>query len=73
MSEQEQQREHEVPAASGVTIWTSARGVAQWKIKVAAGEDEARVQRALDLALAAHQRAERELTPQAFTGEEPGA
>ncbi len=72
MSEHEQHEQE--PTRGSVSIWTTAKGRPQWKVRVGVGEAEAEVEHALSLALAADRRAERELAgTQPFVGEEPGA
>jgi hypothetical protein len=73
MTEQQHDQEQPDPGPSRVSIWRTAKGEARWKITVRVGEEDASLDRALALALAADRRLQAELAAPAFEGEEPKA
>jgi hypothetical protein len=74
MSDEQQQHDDAAPAVSRAEMWTNAKGLPQWRVRVVDGATAESVDALVDLALRAHGRfAAAAGAAPAFTGEEPGA
>jgi len=49
------------PDVSRVEVWTTAKGLPQWKVRVVTDEDQAKIDLLVSQGVAAYQRLEREL------------